>query len=189
MVAELLQAAGSLAGRRGDTDSAVSYLRRALEEPAAVDKRPALLMELGMAEALLNLPEAVEHLREAGEHLDDPQQRAQCSELLVRALIFTRPPQEAVAVAQQARAELPPEYVDQDRVLEALELWAPHLRRTPPLPAGKPAWPPCEQACSQKVPGDARCDCRFGLGSDRGCGSAVRSAGTGGTVRRRARLG
>lgn len=124
-VAELLQAAGSLAGRRGDTDSAVSYLRRALEEPAAVDKRPALLMELGMAEALLNLPEAVEHLREAGEHLEDPQHRAQCSELLVRALIFTRPPQEAVAVAQQARAELPPEYVDQDRVLEALELWAP----------------------------------------------------------------
>ncbi len=108
-----------------DVVAAVSYLRRALEEPAAVDKRPALLMELGMAEALLNLPEAVEHLREAGEHLDDPQQRAQCSELLVRALIFTRPPQEAVAVAQQARAELPPEYVDQDRVLEALELWAP----------------------------------------------------------------
>ena len=46
-----------------------------------MDKRPALLMELGMAEALLNLPEAVEHLREAGEHLDDPQHRAQCSEL------------------------------------------------------------------------------------------------------------
>ena len=168
-VAELLQAAGSLAGRRGDTDSAVSYLRRALEEPAAVDKRPALLMELGMAEALLNLPEAVEHLREAGEHLDDPQHRAQCSELLVRALIFTRPPQEAVAVAQQARAELPPEYVDQDRVLEALELWAPTFGAPAAPGRGSPPGRLANGRAGRRSRGeDAHCDCRFGLGSDRG---------------------
>jgi DNA-binding CsgD family transcriptional regulator len=124
-VAELLRAAGLAAGRRGDTDSAVSYLRRALEEPAPAEQRPRLLLELGLAEALLALPAAVEHLREARELLDDPLERAQGADLLVRMLIFTRPPQEAVAVARQAIAELPAEHVDQRRALEAVELWAP----------------------------------------------------------------
>jgi DNA-binding CsgD family transcriptional regulator len=124
-VVERLRAAGLAAGRRGDTDNAASYLRRALEEPAPAEQRPRLLLELGLAEALLNLPAAAEHLREAREHLDDPLERGQGAELLVRTLLFTRPPHEAVAVARQAIAELPPEHVDQRRALEAFELWAP----------------------------------------------------------------
>ena len=124
-VAALLRTAGLAAGRRGDTDSAVAYLRRALDEPAPAQERPGLLFELGLAEALLNLPDAVEHLREAIEHLDDPLQRAQGAELLMRVLIFSRPPQEAVDVVRQAITELPPEYVDERWALEAFELWAP----------------------------------------------------------------
>lgn len=124
-VADVLQAAGTVASRRGDTDSAVSFLQRALDEPAQTEQRPRLLLGLGTAEALLNMPSAVEHLSEARDHLDDPVERARCTELLVRSLIFTRPPQEAVTLIQQARGEHPPEQVDQGDVLEAIELWLP----------------------------------------------------------------
>jgi DNA-binding CsgD family transcriptional regulator len=124
-VAALLRDAGREAGRRGDVDSSVSYLRRALAEPPAQADRPRLLLELGTAEALLNLPGAVEHLREAEEQLGDPLERAQAAELAVRALIFTRPPQEAVEAARRAIAVLPPELVDARQALEAIELKAP----------------------------------------------------------------
>lgn len=124
-IAALLRDAGRAAARRGDVDSAVSYLRRALIEPPAPTDRPRLLLELGTAEALLNRPDAAEHLREAEEQLDDPLERAQAGELLVRTLIFTRPPQEAVTAARRAIAALPPELADQRHSLEALELKAP----------------------------------------------------------------
>jgi DNA-binding CsgD family transcriptional regulator len=124
-VAALLRDAGRAAGRRGDADSAVAYLRRALAEPPAPADRPRLLFELGTAEALLNVPGAVEHLREAEEQLDDPLERARAAELAVRTLIFTRPPQEAVAAARRAIALLPPELADARQALEAIELKAP----------------------------------------------------------------
>lgn len=130
-VAALLREAGLAAGRRGDTDSAVSYLRRALEEPIPAQERPRLLLELGLSEALLNLPAAVEHLSAAHDHLDDPLERAQGAALLVRMLIFTRPPQEAMAFAQQAIAEIPPAHLDQRWALEAFELWAPTFGAQP----------------------------------------------------------
>jgi len=124
-VAALLHDAGLAAGRRGDVDSAVSYLRRALAEPPSPAVRPRLLLELGTAEALLNLPDAAEHLREAADRLGDPLERARAAELLVRTLIFTRPPEEAVAEARRAIAALPPELADQREALEAIELKAP----------------------------------------------------------------
>ncbi|HEY8582390.1 MAG TPA: LuxR C-terminal-related transcriptional regulator, partial [Capillimicrobium sp.] len=134
-VAALLRDAGSAAGRRGDVDSAVSYLRRALDEPCSPEDRPGLLLELGRAEALLNLPGAVEHLREGHAHVEDPLERAESAELLVRTLIFTRPAGEAVAAARDAVAALPEELVDQRQALEALELHAPKFG-APPTPEG-----------------------------------------------------
>jgi hypothetical protein len=62
---ELLHAAGRAAKLRGAGDSAVAYLRRALEEPPSRERRPDLVFELGLAETLVNGPAAVQHLTEA----------------------------------------------------------------------------------------------------------------------------
>jgi hypothetical protein len=123
-VVGLLHEAARDATRRGVTESAVSYLRRALDEPAAADERPELVLELGLAEALLNVPAAVEHISEAHEHLDDPVERARAAEVLGRMMVFSRPPQESVEVARAAIAELPDEFADQRAALEAFELYA-----------------------------------------------------------------
>ena len=120
----LLRDAARDASRRGVTESAVSYLRRALAEPAPADERPELLLELGLAEALLNVPAAVDHISEAHAALDDPVQRAGAAEVLARMLVFSRPPQESVEVARAAIAELPDAFADQRRALEAFELYA-----------------------------------------------------------------
>jgi hypothetical protein len=73
---------------------------------------------------MVNVGASVEHLREAHELLADPSQRALAAEALARSLIFANPPDEAVAVARQAVAELGPEHADRQRALEAFELYA-----------------------------------------------------------------
>lgn len=123
-VAALLREAGLAAGRRGDSEGAVSYLRRALEEPVPVAQRPQLLLELGLAEAGADAPAAAEHLSEAYERLLDPEQRALAGRALALMLLFTNSAKEAVAVTRRAVADLPAEFVDARQVLEAFELYA-----------------------------------------------------------------
>jgi DNA-binding CsgD family transcriptional regulator len=123
-VAALLREAGLAAGRRGDSEGAVSYLRRALEEPVPVEQRPQLLLEFGLAEAGADAPAAAGHLREAYERLVDPEQRALAARVLALMLLFTNSAQEAVAVTRRAVADLPAENVDARQVLEAFELYA-----------------------------------------------------------------
>jgi DNA-binding CsgD family transcriptional regulator len=122
--AEVLREAGRLATRRGDADSAVSYLRRALEELPADENRVPLLWELGAAEARVDSAASAERLREVHDRLEDPLQRALAADVLARSLLWTRPAQEAVAVAQRAVAELEGTHADQRRALEAIELYA-----------------------------------------------------------------
>jgi len=123
-VAGLLREAGRLATRRGDAESAVSYLRRALEERPAGEDRVGLLWELGAAEARVDSAASAERLREVHDLLTDPLQRALAADVLARSLLWTRPAQEAVAVAQRAVAELDGTHADQRRALEAIELYA-----------------------------------------------------------------
>jgi DNA-binding CsgD family transcriptional regulator len=123
VVAQLRAAARSAAGR-GVPESSAAYLRRALREPPAPGERPGLLLELGTVEALLNRPIAVEHLEEAHTLLPDPPQRRRAGHVLGRMLLFTRPPQEAVAVIRATLDDLPASSRDERRALEALELWA-----------------------------------------------------------------
>ena len=100
----MLSESAATALSRGAPDVAVSYLRRALAEPATADREPALVTRLGLAEALANEPqEATVHLAAAYEVSTDPEARARIAEVLARMLLFTRPPDEAVAVAQRAR--------------------------------------------------------------------------------------
>jgi DNA-binding NarL/FixJ family response regulator len=123
-VAQQLREAGRAAVTRGAPESGVAQLRRALEEPAPADWRPELLMELGLAEGLMDGPAAVGHLTEAYEGLADPAARAQVAHALSRALLFTGSPVEGAAFAHRAADELPDELEDDRRGLTAFELAA-----------------------------------------------------------------
>jgi DNA-binding CsgD family transcriptional regulator/tetratricopeptide (TPR) repeat protein len=124
-VVTVLREAALIAVRRGAADDALSYLRRALVEPAADEVRPRLLAELGMSESLANEPvPAVEHLRAAYELAPDPADRGEIVGVLSRMLIFTNPPDDAVDVLRRARATLPHELGDLDDALAAVELYA-----------------------------------------------------------------
>jgi DNA-binding CsgD family transcriptional regulator len=84
-VAELRRAARrSLA--EGAADAAVRDLRRALEEPPSPAERPAVMFELGMAELRSDPPAAIQPFEEALAALDDPDERAEATLELSRAL-------------------------------------------------------------------------------------------------------
>ena len=153
-VAELLHEAGRVAFRRGASDSAPTYLRRALREPAPASQTPQLLLELGLAEIMTDGAAALEHLRLAHESLRDPIAKAIAAGALGRSLMFRNEPEAAAALARDAQAELPPEAEDLRDGLEAFEIttrWFMHStdptlfdrleeHRTPPsadAPVGK----------------------------------------------------
>jgi DNA-binding CsgD family transcriptional regulator len=122
-VVTLLRDAALAARRRGATESAVLYLGRALEEPPPADQREQLLLELGLAEGLVNPPAAVAHISQVHDQLVDPQVRAQAAAMLGRMLLSTGPPQAAATVVQDALADLPAERAGTRQALEALELY------------------------------------------------------------------
>ena len=111
-VVDMLRAAASAAVARGDLDSAISVAARALDEPPDADLRFELLLELGQAEAMTSLPAAIGHLRGAYELADEPAARGHAADGLARALMFMQAPDEAVAIARDAQAELPGELGD-----------------------------------------------------------------------------
>ena len=122
-VVTLLRDAALAARRRGATESAVRYLRRALEEPPPAEQREQLLLELGLVEGLVNPPAAVAHISQVHDQLVDPQVRAQAAAMLGRMLLFTGPAQAAATVVQGALADLPAERAGTRQALEALELY------------------------------------------------------------------
>lgn len=121
-VAALLHDAGRSASRKGATDSAITYLRRALAEPPAEEARAEVLRELGLAESLTEGPAAAEHLRAAYAATREPLARAVIAHMLFRIMVFTESPPDAAAFARRAREQLPEELADQRRALEASEL-------------------------------------------------------------------
>ena len=124
-VVDLLRAAASEAVARGDLDSAIASLRRALDEPpTTAGLRLELLLGLGQAEAMTSLPAALGHLRGAYELADEPATRGQAADGLARALMFMHAPDEAAAIAGRAAADLPRELGDLARRLEAVEFLA-----------------------------------------------------------------
>ena len=76
-VAEMLREASRDAIRRGAMETAVAYLRRALEEPPPAAERADVLYELGSAELDTSGLDAFQHLNLAHEELTDARQRAQ----------------------------------------------------------------------------------------------------------------
>jgi DNA-binding CsgD family transcriptional regulator len=118
-VAALLHDAGRAAFARGAPDSAIGLLARALEEPPAPELRPAILLDLGLAETLVDGRAAAGHLRAAYDELEDPVARAQTAVMLTQVLTFTTAADASYALAKQAIAELTPELLDVRRRLEA----------------------------------------------------------------------
>jgi tetratricopeptide (TPR) repeat protein len=121
-VADVLIDAGRAAFRRGASDSAPTYLRRALREPAPAPRTPELLLELGIAEIMTDGPAALEHLRMAHDGLRDPVSKAIAAGALGRSLMFMNEPEAAAELARKAAAEVPPEADDLRNGLEAFEL-------------------------------------------------------------------
>ena len=120
-VVELLRQAGQTAMRQGAPDSAISYLRRALDEPAPDDMRPDLLYELAMAEEATSGPGALDHMKEARELAVDPSRRAELGFRIAMTQLFVGEPEQALVTARTAREELPGDMVDERTMFEAFE--------------------------------------------------------------------
>ena len=131
-VVATLRDAARRAGSRGASESAVAYLRRALEEPPPDAQRAELLRELGSAESRVTGEAAVEHLREAHALIVAPVARAEAALLLGRQL-FVLGGEESDVVFREALDELAGADPELERLLEAglitHGLFAPGLHR------------------------------------------------------------
>ncbi len=115
-----LRNAARAAMQKGAADSAVSYFRRALEEPPPDRERTQTMLELGLVESLTYAPAAVEHLRQAYDRLSEPMEIALAANVLGRALLW-QSPAEAAKLARAAAAKMPPELENERLTLEAFE--------------------------------------------------------------------
>jgi DNA-binding CsgD family transcriptional regulator len=101
-VCDRLREAAREALPRGAPDASVTYLSRALEEPPPEDGRPAVLLELGLAEALtLDLESAIEHLRRGVETTRDTPARLYAARML-SSLVGIDSPADGVEILTRA---------------------------------------------------------------------------------------
>jgi DNA-binding SARP family transcriptional activator len=129
---EVLRRAARTAAERGAPDSAVTYLRRALEELPTGAPRCDVLRELGMLESLVDGAASTEHLLQAYEGMVDPRERADIAVAIARTQVFARPPGEATAFARRAADALPDELDDHRQALLAIELVSGYMHALPP---------------------------------------------------------
>jgi DNA-binding CsgD family transcriptional regulator len=105
-VVEQLVAAARAAGKQGAPESEAAFVRRALAEPPPPGDRPALLLDLGMAEASAGLTGWREHLQQAVDSAPDPGAAAEAALVLAHALSGAQRYAEAVQVLDRAAATL-----------------------------------------------------------------------------------
>ena len=117
----VLRRAAATAADRGATQSATTYLERALAEPPTPQVRPDVLIELGRLATMTDGPGAVRHLRAAFEVVTDRDQKRDVAFQLARTLVFAGGPGEAVLFAQEAIRALPDTETDTRQGLHALE--------------------------------------------------------------------
>jgi DNA-binding CsgD family transcriptional regulator len=129
-VVDTLRHAARVASGRGASESAVAYLRRALEEPPEPGRRAEVLLELGIAEAFVDGIASAEHLLAGYAETTDPVVRAEVAVALVSPLMFTGRAAEASAIALDAMAPLGPEHDDLRRWIEANRITIPHFDLT-----------------------------------------------------------
>ena len=106
-ICDRLRSAAHEAIPRGAPDASVTYLRRALEEPPSPDSRPAVLLELGLAESLtLDREPAIEHLRRGVETTQDTVARLYAARTLA-AMVGMTDPSQSVEIVERALAASP----------------------------------------------------------------------------------
>ena len=132
-VVDVLEEEARIASRAGAPASAVTYLSRALAEPPTAERRGAVLFALGSAERLLHSHIGDEHLLEAIERIEEPITRGTAALLLAEGLVFSRRPDDAVALARRSAAELPAEADLLRAAFEAIELTAPIFGGSEPV--------------------------------------------------------
>jgi DNA-binding SARP family transcriptional activator len=117
----VLREAARTAAARGASENAVTYLRRALAEPAEGSARLDVLRALGLLEILVDGPAGLEHLGAAYDLVTEPPDRAELAGMIAWTHVFTSSPGIASAFAREARASLPDDLVDARQGLLALE--------------------------------------------------------------------
>jgi DNA-binding CsgD family transcriptional regulator/tetratricopeptide (TPR) repeat protein len=125
---ELLRrvAAGALV--QGAPTAAAAWLRRALAEPPAPDKRGAVLLELGSAELRLGAPEAAEHLAAAAEQLrGEPTELARAARQHALALTISGRADQSLGALESAIEVVEP--VDRELALTLEGELASHARQ------------------------------------------------------------
>ncbi|TCC46149.1 transcriptional regulator [Kribbella pittospori] len=120
-VVTLLRTAAREAAERGASESAVTYLRRALVELPVGSGRRDVVLELGMREASVDGGAAVEHLVHAYRLQDHPRVRSEIAIAAASTQVFASPPGVATTFAREAAAELPDGLADQRQALIAIQ--------------------------------------------------------------------
>jgi DNA-binding CsgD family transcriptional regulator/tetratricopeptide (TPR) repeat protein len=105
-VVAALRAAARSALAKGAPESAVTYLRRAREEPPPPTDRPDVLFELGVATVRVSYTDGLALLEEARAAATDPVQRARIALELARWLRVTMDYRRALAVLDDALSGL-----------------------------------------------------------------------------------
>jgi hypothetical protein len=118
-VDRLLEAART-ARRTGAPENSVVYLRRALAEPPDPDVRPGVLLDLGVAEAMVGLPTWRDHLEEAVRTTTDDGDRVGAAVVLGLALSRSQRPKDAVEVLCRTAGSLDEGDLERRVLLEAL---------------------------------------------------------------------
>lgn len=131
-VFEKLRHAGNVALSQHVVPSAISYLRRAMEEPPPRGSRTELLRDLGLAESLSDPSAAADKLLTAWDSFEDPLQRGFIAINALRVLGLAERNTEAVELAERTLEQLGPEHIDLRRRIEnglcSITLMAPHVR-------------------------------------------------------------
>ena len=129
---EVLRCAARTAAERGAPDSAITYLRRALEELPTGAPRCEVLRELGMVESLVDGAASAEHLLQAYDLMEDSRDRADVAVAIARTQVFASPPGAATAFARQAAEALPDALDDHRQALLAIELTSGYMHGLDP---------------------------------------------------------
>ena len=120
-VIETLRRAASNSLAQGAPDASVVYLRRALEEPPALEERGDLLGELGIAEMTIDARSSAEHLRQSLDEIHDPTRRPEIVIAYANTLnLEGRRRRESADLLQRTRERLGPQDSALDERLTAL---------------------------------------------------------------------
>jgi DNA-binding CsgD family transcriptional regulator len=119
---EVLDRAAQVAAASGASDSTVTYLTRMLLEPIPPERRPGVMLQLGMAEAGTGGAAAADHLLAAYRELDVPELRVAAAYALSRVLLFVGEAQRAADFAAEAQRDLGADAPELIAIVESVEL-------------------------------------------------------------------